>query len=101
MDDFFLDNTEDMRKSPEIRDDPDYIHRVNPAYTVLDLGLDLEIPGIVRLARLEDVVRTHPGLRIRGEKGGLRQCPIRLKSGTSHLKTFIVLVLSWSSTGNT
>jgi iron complex outermembrane receptor protein len=43
VDDFFLDNTEDMRKFPEIREDPDFIHRVNPAYTVLDLGLDLDL----------------------------------------------------------
>ncbi len=43
VDEFFLDNTEDMRKFPEIRDDPDYIHRVNPAYTVLDLGLEVDL----------------------------------------------------------
>ncbi|MEN8162779.1 MAG: TonB-dependent receptor, partial [Acidobacteriota bacterium] len=30
---FFLDNTEDLRKYPELRDDPGYIHRVNEAFT--------------------------------------------------------------------
>jgi iron complex outermembrane receptor protein len=43
VDDFYLDNTEDMRKFPEINEDPDYIHRVNPAYTVLDLGLEADL----------------------------------------------------------
>jgi iron complex outermembrane receptor protein len=43
VDDFYLDNTEDMRKFPEISDDPDYIHRVNPSYTVLDLGLEADL----------------------------------------------------------
>jgi iron complex outermembrane receptor protein len=43
VDDFFLDNTEDMRKFPEIRDDPDYIHRVNKAFTAIDLGLELDL----------------------------------------------------------
>jgi iron complex outermembrane receptor protein len=43
VDDFYLDNTEDMRKFPEFRQDPEYIHRVNPAYTVLDLGLEIDL----------------------------------------------------------
>ena len=43
VDDFFLDNTGDMRKFPEVRDDPDYIHRVNRAYATLDLGLDADL----------------------------------------------------------
>jgi iron complex outermembrane receptor protein len=43
VDDFFLDNTEDMRKFPLISGDPDYIHRVNPAYTTLDLGLEADL----------------------------------------------------------
>ena len=43
VDDFYLDNSQDMRKFPEISGDPDYIHRVNPAYTVFDLGLDLDL----------------------------------------------------------
>jgi iron complex outermembrane receptor protein len=43
VDDFFLDNTEDMRKYPEISGDPDYVHRVNEAYTSLDLGLEADL----------------------------------------------------------
>jgi iron complex outermembrane receptor protein len=43
VDDFYLDNTQDMRKYPEISDDPDYVHRVNEAYTVVSLGLDLDL----------------------------------------------------------
>jgi iron complex outermembrane receptor protein len=43
VDDFYLDNTEDMRKFPGISGDPDYIHRVNPAYTTLDLGLEADL----------------------------------------------------------
>jgi iron complex outermembrane receptor protein len=50
VDDFFLDNTEDMRKFPEVRDDPDYIHRINPAYTVLDLGIEADLGrGVAQL----------------------------------------------------
>jgi iron complex outermembrane receptor protein len=47
VDDFFLDNTEDMRKFPEIRDDPDYIHRVNDAFTAVDLGLQVDLGSTV------------------------------------------------------
>ena len=43
VDDFFLDNTEDMRKFPEVSGNPDYIHRINPAYTVLELGLEADL----------------------------------------------------------
>ena len=43
VDDFYLDNTEDMRKFPDINRSPDYIHRVNEAYTILDLGLDADL----------------------------------------------------------
>ncbi len=43
VDDFYLDNTEDMRKFPEIRNDPDYIHRVNRAFTTLDLALEVDL----------------------------------------------------------
>ncbi|RLE27081.1 MAG: hypothetical protein DRJ65_03880 [Acidobacteria bacterium] len=35
---FYLDNTEDLRKYPELKDRPDYIHRVNEAFTTVDLG---------------------------------------------------------------
>jgi iron complex outermembrane receptor protein len=43
VDSFYLDNSQDMRKFPDIAGDPDYIHRVNPAYAVLDLGLDVDL----------------------------------------------------------
>jgi outer membrane receptor protein involved in Fe transport len=57
VDDFFLDNTEDMSKFPEIRDDPDYTHRVNPSYAVLDLGLEADLGGAVAsLVRARKVV---------------------------------------------
>jgi iron complex outermembrane receptor protein len=50
VDDFYLDNTEDMRKFPDIRDDPDYIHRVNPASTAVDLGLEVDLGRTVAAA---------------------------------------------------
>jgi len=40
---FFLDNTEDMRKYPEIANDPEYIHRVNEPSTVADLGISADV----------------------------------------------------------
>ncbi len=41
--DFYLDNTEDLRKSPEQRNDPEYIHRVNEEFTVIDLTLRCDL----------------------------------------------------------
>ncbi len=56
VDDFFLDNTEDMRNFPEIRNNPDYIHRVNPAFTTLDLGLEADlgrtVAGLLSASRI-------------------------------------------------
>jgi len=43
VDDFYLDNTEDMRKRPDIRDDPGYVHRINEAYTTVDLGAEVDL----------------------------------------------------------
>jgi len=43
VDDFYLDNTEDMRKYPEVREAPGYIHRVNEAFLTADLGLALDL----------------------------------------------------------
>ncbi len=43
VDDFYLDNTEDMRRYPEIRQAAGYIHRVNEAYATVDLGLELDL----------------------------------------------------------
>jgi iron complex outermembrane receptor protein len=40
---FFLDNSEDERKNPGLRDDPDYIHRINEAFTTVDLGLKIDL----------------------------------------------------------
>lgn len=54
VDDFFLDNTEDMRKYPEIRDDPDYVHRVNSAFTVADLAFDIDLGR-----RAAEAIRAH------------------------------------------
>ena len=39
----FLDNTEDMRKFPDARDAPEYIHRVNDAFTVADLTIEADL----------------------------------------------------------
>jgi len=50
VDDFYLDNTENMREYPEIRDDPDYIHRINDAYTAIDLGLEVDLGQTVARA---------------------------------------------------
>jgi iron complex outermembrane receptor protein len=59
VDDFFLDNTEDMRKFPDIRDDPEYIHRVNEAFTSIDLGLELDLGRrVARTVEAERVVLT-------------------------------------------
>lgn len=40
---FYLDNSEDERKNPEIRDDPDYIHKTNPSYRNVDLSLKIDL----------------------------------------------------------
>jgi len=40
---FFLDNTEDLRREPERRDAPGYIHRVNPSYTTVDLSAEMSL----------------------------------------------------------
>jgi iron complex outermembrane receptor protein len=62
VDDFFLDNTEDMRKFPEISGDPGYIHRVNPAYTILDLGFEADLGRSV--ANLVSAKRVAVKLRV-------------------------------------
>jgi len=40
---FYLDNTEDLRKLPALRDDPGHIRRVNPAFTVLGLSAEVSL----------------------------------------------------------
>jgi hypothetical protein len=41
---FFVDNTEDNRRDSAARQAPGYVHRVNDAYTVLDLSARLALP---------------------------------------------------------
>ncbi len=68
VDDFYLDNTEDMRKFPEVRNDPDYIHRVNPAFTVLDLGLEVDLgQAVARLVAAQRVALTVRGNNLTDE----------------------------------
>jgi iron complex outermembrane receptor protein len=62
VDTFYLDNTEDMRKYPSIRNDPGYIHRVNEAYAVIDLGLEAELGAAV--ASLVDAQRVAVRIRV-------------------------------------
>ncbi len=40
---FYLDNTEDMRKDPGVREDPAYIHRVNDAFTTVGIAVKLSV----------------------------------------------------------
>ncbi len=54
---FFLDNTEDMRKHPEVRTDPDYVHRVNDPFTVVDLGLRIDLGSRLAEALSASAVR--------------------------------------------
>ncbi|MGD8440141.1 MAG: TonB-dependent receptor, partial [Holophagae bacterium] len=62
VDDFFLDNTEDMRKYPDIRNQPDFIHRVNRAFTTVDLAVEIDLDG--RIAELLSARRASVDLRI-------------------------------------
>jgi len=62
VDDFFLDNTEDMRKHPDVRNQPDYIHRVNDAYVTADLAVDLDLGS--RIAELIAARRASVNLRV-------------------------------------
>jgi iron complex outermembrane receptor protein len=55
--DFYLDNTQDMRKFPEISDGPGYIHRVNEAYTVVDLGVEFDLGQTVAAALMAQKIR--------------------------------------------
>ncbi|MCG6962415.1 MAG: TonB-dependent receptor [Acidobacteria bacterium] len=42
---FYLDNTQDLRKFPLLRDEPGYIHRINPSYTIVNLALQWHLAG--------------------------------------------------------
>ncbi len=44
---FYLDNTEDLRKSPDARSEPGYIHRVNPSFTSADLSFKIDLGHLV------------------------------------------------------
>jgi iron complex outermembrane receptor protein len=39
----YLDNTENQRKNPELRAQPDHIDRINDAFTVLDLSAQIDL----------------------------------------------------------
>ncbi len=52
---FFLDNTEDLRKEPEVSGRPGFIHRVNPAFTTVDLSAEWSLgPLVARLVAARD-----------------------------------------------
>jgi len=59
---FYLDNTEDLRKFPELRAEPGYVHRVNPAFTVADLALRVDLGH--RVAELAAARRVLLDLRV-------------------------------------
>lgn len=58
---FYLDNTQDNRRHPELRDEPGYVPRVNPSFAVLDLGMRTPLPDAwtrrTGLAGLEAEIR--------------------------------------------
>ncbi len=60
---FYLDNTEDNRLHPELRDVPGYVPLINPAFTVVDASARAPLPAaLVRglgLARLDLDVRVN------------------------------------------
>lgn len=39
---FYLDNTEDLRKYPELAEDPNYIHRINEDFVTVDLAAKVD-----------------------------------------------------------
>jgi iron complex outermembrane receptor protein len=52
---FFLDNTEDLRKEPDVRDRPGYIHRINPSFTTVDLSAEVSLgPTVARAIAARD-----------------------------------------------
>ncbi len=40
---FYLDNTEDNKNNPELKEDPDYVNVVNPAYTTADFSIRADL----------------------------------------------------------
>ena len=41
---FYLDNSEDNRRNPELRDQPGYVPLINPAFTVVDARVQVPLP---------------------------------------------------------
>jgi iron complex outermembrane receptor protein len=41
---FYLDNTQDNRRNPELRQQPGYVPLINPAFTVVDLSASMNLP---------------------------------------------------------
>jgi iron complex outermembrane recepter protein len=43
---FYLDNTEDNRRNPELRQVPGYVPLINPAFTVVDASVQAPLPPV-------------------------------------------------------
>lgn len=41
---FYLDNTQDNRRHPELRQQPGYVALINPAFTLVDLAASVDLP---------------------------------------------------------
>jgi iron complex outermembrane receptor protein len=59
---FYLDNTEDNRRNPDLRQAPGYVPLINPAFTVLDASVRAPLPG--RLVRALGLGRLDLDLRL-------------------------------------
>jgi len=59
---FYLDNTENLRKQPALRDDPGFVDRINTAHTILDLSAHIDLG--TRLAELLQARQVRLELRI-------------------------------------
>lgn len=57
VDEFYLDNTEDNRKSPGLRSEPGYINRVNDSFTVVDIAARIDLgQHVADLVRAKQVM---------------------------------------------
>jgi iron complex outermembrane receptor protein len=53
---FYLDNTEDLRRYPELRTEPGYIHRVNDAFTRFDAAAEVSLgPAVAGVIGARDL----------------------------------------------
>jgi outer membrane receptor protein involved in Fe transport len=59
---FYLDNTENARKQPELRDDPAFVDRINDAHTVVDLAAAIDLGP--RLAEMIQARQVRLDLRV-------------------------------------